>query len=65
MLPVQRQEATEMSTQFESEPPPVEWPYWWSPEYDIAVPTTCICEDGFLPLPDQTMIACYVCNYDQ
>ena len=53
-----------MSAQFESEPPSVEWPYWWSPEYDIAVPTTCICNDGWLPLPDETMIACYVCNHD-
>ena len=44
--------------QFEHEPPPIEWPYFWSPEYDFTMFTSCICEDGWLPLPDLTMIAC-------
>lgn len=49
---------------FEHEPEPVEYPYFWSPEFPLDKLTTCLCEDGWLPLPDQTMIACHVCNHD-
>lgn len=53
-----------MPTQFEQQPEPTSWPYWWSPEYDIERLPTCICEDSWLPLPDETMIACWVCNHE-
>lgn len=54
-----------MPTQFEQQPEPTEWPYFWSPEYDFTMFTNCICEDGWLPLPDLTMTACFVCNHDE
>lgn len=48
----------------DTEPPPsTEYPYFWSHEYPLDRDTTCICSDGWLPLPDETMIACYVCNH--
>lgn len=46
------------------EPSPPEWPYYWSPEYDIAITTSCVCDgSGWLPEPQgETMVACHVCN---
>ena len=44
--------------QCEQQPKQTEWPYFWSSEYLIDVTTNCVCDgSGFLPLPDQTMIA--------
>ena len=39
-----------------------EWPYYWPREYDIEHLVGCICEDGWLPLPDETFINCHLCN---
>lgn len=51
-----------MPTQFEVEPEPAEWPYYFSHEYPLDKLTSCVCEDGWLPLWDETMVACFVCQ---
>lgn len=47
------------------EPDHVDWPYWWSPEYDLTIPVTCVCDgSGWLEQPDEMLVACHVCNVE-
>jgi len=44
-----------------TDPKEYAWPADWTREYSILEPP-CICERGWLPLPDGTWTDCYLCN---